>query len=267
MIIGILDVETTGIEPESKVVEVSMVTASVEQDGVFLLEAVSVLLPCEENPAEHINGISPELSKRGAIQDLALLLPALSCDAFVAHNAKFDKSFVLKLPAFSRSDVSSKPWLCTLEDFQFDKPGRKLNHLAADFGVFFSGAKHRALVDCLLLLEVLRLAGPEKIFEALKRSSLPEWYLVGRLPISQNDRLKKAGFRWDPTKRHWHKTVRAETEQAAVAEFDFPVSISPTDLRPVVREKSAGVQASTFDPHQEALEELAREKAMCGTGI
>ena len=273
MLISFVDTETTGFEDTDSLIELAIVTGDFSGEELVMAEAVSVLLPCLENKAKDINGIDPTLhafcSKTTLVDSLNILGGS---DFIVAHNAEFDKKFVNSwikgrmgaYPADVFRDryerILNKGWICTLEDYKLDKPGRKLLHMAADHGVYFTGEKHRALADTLLLFETVKKIGKAKFLEAVENSRKQRVRVVASVPMSRNGELKEQKFRWDPERRQWWKEVRVSSLDEVATLFKFPVSITPSAPVP----KRAPAEPAPNSVWGEVLEEAAREKAMGG---
>jgi DNA polymerase-3 subunit epsilon len=207
----IVDVETTGLEPETgKLVEVGAALFDVRHRAV--LSQVSTLLPVRENGAEHINGIRAEMTRatpEAVLKQAKDLVRALSvhADAYVAHNAAFDSKW---LPS-----LKDKPWICTMEDVRW--PRAKKGHpsvvsLALDYGVPVWAA-HRALTDCTYLAQVMER---EPALEMLLAAALePRQYYVAELPYDQRQLCKDAGFVWDrQVPKAWSKKLSATEAEA-----------------------------------------------------
>jgi DNA polymerase-3 subunit epsilon len=210
----IVDTETTGLDPASDVaIEVWAILFSVEH--ATALESFSALIYHDENPAESINRIPPAalsdardpVSAWGVVQDLAT-----RADAFVAHNAEFDRRFA---PEWLRD---LKPWICTKEDIEWpkqDRPGMSLVPLALahDLGV---AVAHRALADCDLIARLLtrcRELGHD-IDAMLTRGLRPKVTLMACVSFDDRELAKVAGF------QQWlRRMVEAD------AAFDFPVRV------------------------------------------
>lgn len=231
MRIAVIDTETTGLSPlEHEVVEVAFAVGEFSEEGkLVLVEALSAVFAVDKNDAESINGISPALSQSGTIELYAVVKSLLAVDVFVAHNAKFDRGFCEKFFAECPDkdeyhSLMSKPWVCTLADYTIaDKAGRRLTHMAADLGVFMSASKHRALIDVMLLFEVVSRLGHAAFVDAFERALWPEWRVKAEVPFEQKELAKEAGFQWEPSKKMWLKDVKAKDEQSLLALFNFPV--------------------------------------------
>ena len=109
----ILDTETTGLdENKDEIIEVGCILFNVNSKSV--LSQVSFLFPVSSNDAEHVNGISAEVTniKQPWEDGLKFFLKLVDCsDLIVAHNVEFDKKWFGK----GRLPKLEKKWICSLE--------------------------------------------------------------------------------------------------------------------------------------------------------
>ena len=218
----IIDTETTGLKPAdgAAVVEVGAVLFDVELRDV--VAQLSFLLPTQENAAEHVNKISPVLT-RSAVGVMAPMLKAFyamahEADYAVAHNVDFDSQWFGEggsLPALELK------WICTMDDVRWPKNTKRgrpsVMSLALDYGVPVWSA-HRALTDCVYLAEVMRREPDlaRLLIEALE----PKKVFVAMLPFERKQECKDAGFVWDQiVPKAWAKKLRATEAEA----LGFPV--------------------------------------------
>lgn len=204
----ILDVETNGLDPEQHdVVEAGCILYNVKHAS--MLEVYSSVLAAEHNEAAEINGI-PEPTLRLAT-DAPLVWEAVSAIAedavaYVAHNATFDRSFC-------STHVPDKPWICTIEDFEWPKqsPSKTLVATALAHGVGVVSA-HRAITDCLTMALCFdRIADiKERMSKALKHAKLPKATMVAKVRYEDRQIAKDHGFRWDPDAKKWKRTMAVE---------------------------------------------------------
>lgn len=218
----IIDTETTGLKPEdgAKLIEVGAILFDVELREV--IAQLSFLMPTEENAAEHINGISPELTTRGeALQSsmyMAFADLVHEADYAVAHNAAFDSQW---LRWIRPEPPLGLKWICTMDDVRWPKNTKRgrpsVMSLALDYGVPVWSA-HRALTDCIYLAEVMKRE-PELrriLVEALE----PKKVFKAELPYERRQECKDAGFVWNQiVPKAWAKKLRATEAEA----LPFPV--------------------------------------------
>jgi len=220
MRVCIIDTETTGIDPEKDaLIELAFAIYQFTEDDFSLIECASFLMPCGENPAYDCNGISPELSLMSVMALSKSMKRAMdSCACFIAHNAAFDKGF------FGETfEINSQiPWVCTVADYELDcGKSRKLTHVCADNGIFFTAGKHRAMIDVLMLAELVNKLGYERFLKAFERSKMPEYKLISLAPFADKDAVKAAGFRWNPDTKQWTKNVKTKDVDALVKDLSF----------------------------------------------
>jgi len=221
-IIGVIDTETTGLDPKKdSLIETAFAIFDFTSDSFALVEAASFLYPCEENAAQSVNGISPELTKKSIIDPGDVFDPLIKCDCLVAHNAAFDRAFlVAEHPIFA-----GHHFVCTVEDYKLDcGNSRKLTHVCADNGIFFTASKHRALVDVLMLAELVNKLGYSAFLEALAYSQLPKWDCIANVSFAQKELAKEAGFKWVPETKTWEKMVKVKSISDYAESLPFLIS-------------------------------------------
>ncbi|CAK6694670.1 3'-5' exonuclease [Synechococcus sp. BA-124 BA4] len=217
----ILDTETTGLDPEhDHCIEVGAVLFHVSSRAV--LSQLSLLLPCQSNAAEGINGIDAAVSRLDQPWQAGLLYfqeLVASADVIVAHNAAFDRAWFGRgpLPAID------KPWLCSMDDLRWPSERRlkaspSVRDLALAYGIPVWAA-HRALTDCIYLAQVFERCDA---LESLLLAGLePRRLYRAELPYDQRHRAREAGFRWnEPVARAWSRRL----SEREARELDFPVS-------------------------------------------
>lgn len=213
----IIDTETTGLKPEdgAVLIEVGAILFDVELREV--IAQLSFLMPAEENAAEHVNRISPELTTRGVP-----LVPAMvtafkemvsQSDFAVAHNAGFDSQWF--------AESLGLKWICTMDDVKWPKNTKRgrpsVMSLALDYGVPVWSA-HRALTDCIYLAEIMKRE--PRLRSLLVEALEPQKVFVSKLPYERRQECKDAGFIWNQVvPKAWAKKMRASEAEA----LPFPV--------------------------------------------
>ena len=220
----IIDTETTALSPaQGQCIEVGAILFAVSQRCV--LTQVSFLLPCEQNPAEAINGIAAAATQVAQPWQAALSCfeaMAWQCDAVLAHNASFDRQWFGS--GQGPLQAINKPWICSMEDMRWPpqrqlKANPSVRDLALAHGVPVWAA-HRALTDCIYLAQVLeRCDDLEQLLEAALE---PRSLFRAQLSYSERHQAKNAGFRWnDPVQGAWTRRLSAREARA----LPFPVQL------------------------------------------
>lgn len=227
---AVVDTETTGTDPASdKVIELAVVVFEYDRasgaagrvlgryDG---LEDPGVPIPLESTA---IHGITDEMvaGQRLDEAEIARLLEGVAI--VIAHNAGFDRKFLEpRLPVFA-----SLPWACSWQEVPWSEAGiesSKLEYLAYRNGFFYEG--HRAEVDCLALLEVLRRPFVRRdeqapaadtalkvLLDSAREASFRLW--ANNSPFESKDVLRKRGYWWDAPARCWSRELWSRDEVQA----------------------------------------------------
>lgn len=218
----IVDVETTGLDRErDRVIELGCILWSVEHRTS--IEVYSRLLDAPENPAEAVNGIPGGLLatlKREPVFD-GFIEMALDADVIVAHQADFDRAFVMRalggIPEREWPMAVVAPWICTREDMSWPRTGagESLIATALAHGVTVVSA-HRAINDCQLLARLFE-AVPDidvRLEAALQHAKLPKGRLVSTAPYEDRELVKSFGFKWDPARKEWWRVMALDDAKA-----------------------------------------------------
>jgi DNA polymerase-3 subunit epsilon len=204
----IVDLETTGLETSegAQAIELAAILFSVPFRTA--LQTVSILLPTDENPASHINGIDPIITNLEQPWRTGLAMfreMAAAADYAVAHNSDFDSKFF----GVGRLEPLHLQWLCTMTTFSWgDLPGRSLRDLALAHGIAVMPDVHRALPDCHLLASVL--SKRDDLEELIAKAAEPRHTYRAVVSFAEKDQAKHRGFRWNPERRAWHRKLTAD---------------------------------------------------------
>jgi DNA polymerase III subunit epsilon len=200
--IAILDTETTGTDPENDlVIEVAVALFDLESKCVRA-QFSSLIRGALSNNAYSINRIpSMWLEDAPLAEDVWRRVGIVidSADAFVAHQAAFDRSFT---PEPLRS---SRPWVCSKRHIEWpeSKPGDALVHVALAHGVGVFSA-HRAMTDVDTLARVFQAVGRRcNLVDMLRLAMRPRVRVISLAPFEQKDVVKSFGFEWIPDKKYW----------------------------------------------------------------
>lgn len=150
----IVDTETNGLHPEhgAKVIEIGAILYNIKNRAI--LQCLSTLFPCESNPVQHINNITPESTKSPMVAD-HILMPlflhmARESQVFVAHNAQFDKKFIDPMKFTKSWQNDPFDWICTKSGFKWpSNPSRlRLQDVCRSMGIDYAEGAHRSMYDC-----------------------------------------------------------------------------------------------------------------------
>ena len=218
----ILDTETTALDPASgQCLEVGAVLFHVP--GRAVLGQLSFLIPADSNPARHVNGIDPAVTRlpqpwRQSLELFGAMVE--SADAVLAHNAAFDRQWfgIDQLPAIER------PWICSMDDIRWPADRYlRANPSVRDLALAYQvpvWAAHRALTDCIYLAQVFERC-PD-LEDLLLAALEPRRLFRAQLSYAERHQAKEAGFRWnDPVAGAWTRRL-SEREARALP---FPVQL------------------------------------------
>ena len=224
----VLDTETTGLNPQTdQVIELGMVLFEFDPELGTVHQVLSVFdeledpgrpIPPETTAVHHI---TDEMVRGKRIDDAVVERLLKNVSVVIAHNAAFDRPFVeQRWPVFE-----SKQWACSIKDIDWKAEGlgsAKLEYLMQTLGIFYEA--HRAETDCWALLELLNANLPQSqqpaLLHLLETLNQPQvrLYATGS-PFDSKDLLKARGYRWDPDKRSWHRSM--SSQQALEDEVDW----------------------------------------------
>lgn len=162
-IFHVIDIETTGLDPEAdKIVEIACRSVDYNNGHTYCFEDLEHLvnpgipIPPENSAIHHL--VDEDVAGALPIEEVAVVYCPDSVDYFVAHNAKFEQSFLSPALGFVQ------PWLCTYRiaaRLWPDSPSHSNQVLRYWLKLPVSrdiGMPHRALPDCIVTAEILKLA-------------------------------------------------------------------------------------------------------------
>lgn len=219
MIACVVDTETTGLViGEARIIEIGCVLIDADTKSIvstwsslIYSKAYGPLDGLSMMQAFDINKIPRSILQRCGIDPEIAFMELNSyfeiSDFIIAHNAiGFDKPLLeFEVKNFGLTLVD-RPWVDSKCDIDWEASSNRLQHLASDYGIY-TGQAHRALGDCMTLVELLRVSGKD-LRQALEKSKIPLIDIVGEFPYESRDIAKARRFRWNPDKKIWFKTIR-----------------------------------------------------------
>jgi DNA polymerase-3 subunit epsilon len=218
----IVDVETTGLDPDSdRIIELACLPFHFSSEGV--LYDVLPGYAGFEDPGQplqeeviRLTDITDNQLRGQKLDDDAITTLAGPANLIIAHNAAFDRCFLeRRFPLFV-----DKPWACSMGQVPWAEEGlgsAKLDYLLNRFGFFFDD--HRAMADCRAVLHLLSLRLPRSgrpilplLLATARRRTFRLWALEA--PIECKDLLRERGYRWnsggDGRPRAWYRDLDRE---------------------------------------------------------
>lgn len=226
----LLDVETTGLNSaRDQIIELGMVKFAYLPDGrtTRVLDTFSCFnQPSVPIPVEvtALTGITDEMVDGHSLDPDRVAAFAADAVVVIAHNAAFDRKFMERYcPSFEH-----QAWACSVSEIEWRShgfEGSRLPYLLMKAGLFHEA--HRAVDDCLALLEILSLQLPHHnqtilsaLLERARRKTIRVW--AEHSPFELKDELKRRGYRWsdgtDGRPKSWYIDVD-ESDQSAEIEF------------------------------------------------
>jgi DNA polymerase-3 subunit epsilon len=201
----ILDTETTGIDTKvDKVVELGALVFDFDPETGALLQLAGTYaglsdpgIPIQAE-ASRVSGITDEMVRGQQLDGDRVAGLLGQTDLVIAHNAGFDRKIMEAcMPRFT-----DKAWACSQQDLAWVEEGiggQKLDYIAYRYGFFYDG--HRAIADCLALLEILRrplpTSGESALVCLLRKSSQKSHVVYAQgAPYDKKDDMKARGYRW-----------------------------------------------------------------------
>lgn len=194
MLIGIVDVETTGLDPEKDdLIEIAVAEFDTKLGFVDVWSGL-VTHGKATTGAFEIHGITHDLIGMYGNQ----IDPIGECmDCLVAHNAEFDRQWV---------HLSHEtPWACTMDmEWPRKSPNKSLTALALAHGVGVVSA-HRAVSDVLTLVHVFERAKElgADLDAMIQHALRPKALFQALVSFNDKDLAKAAGFHWEPETKRW----------------------------------------------------------------
>lgn len=246
---AVLDVETTGLDPEAGSV-IQLAIRQVDYDGDGVITWIG-------DPHEWLQDpgcpITPEITALTGIRDEDVQGKSIdfamadnllySSSLVVAHHSRFDRRWIENMIPESRG----LEWACSMEEIDWKArgfDGRGLGYLLMQAGYFHAG--HRAIADVDAVIQLLRHRfddGTTAMAELVATSAKPSWVVrAAGAHFDVKDKLKGRGYRWDGGRKVWWREIRDDdrfAEEAWLASAIYCPQARPTALGPQLEQVTA----------------------------
>lgn len=223
MKLGIIDCETTGLDPEQhKMIELAVGTLSIDLDAGDVVDVTPPQSwledPAEDLPLEieRLTHITSDMLIGKWIPDAEVVRALRGVHVMVAHNVRFDRAFVTR--RFPK--LANLPWACSMNEVDWPalgwSGGRSITSLLTQAGFFLPDA-HRAAADVWATTCLLASAAGDgrsvaaHLVDTARRVN--HRLYANRMPFEHKDMLKAAGYRWSPERRAWW--ISGDSERVA----------------------------------------------------
>jgi DNA polymerase-3 subunit epsilon len=194
----------------------------VQTDGVPITDEITEITGINQSMVDSF-GYTPE----EGFDELMYFVDR--AEALVAHNGRrFDVPMSQAWAARLKKEFPNKLLIDTFTDLPMR--GQELITMCAKSGIYYDA--HEAGAD---VSAMLRLMGKFDFNAVLERAKSPTVVVQSMQHYSENDKVKKHKFRWNPTKKLWWKAVKEidlnDLSEAINNEFGLKVlDVQPEDL-------------------------------------
>lgn len=231
----ILDTETTGTDTKvDKVVELGALVFDFDPETGAMLQLTGAYegladpgMPIQAE-ASRVSGITDEMVRGHRLDDDRVAELLGTTDLVIAHNAGFDRKIMEAcMPRFT-----DKAWACSQQGLAWAEEGiggQKLDYIAYRYGFFYEG--HRAVADCMALLEILRrplpTSGEPALVSLLRKAGQQTQVVYAQgAPFDKKDVMKARGYRWTENAqisggKAWGYTLNNVSEMEIFDEIDW----------------------------------------------
>jgi len=209
-----LDLETTGLQKDCKIIEFAGKITAIDKNSGELLGIVDEYESFND-PEEaldpvitRITGLTDDIIAGHSIDWEAVSRILNSADIIIAHNAFFDRGVMDRHLPLSQDKV----WACSVNDINWTERGfsaRGQEILCIWHGFYYDS--HRAMfdVDALIHLITHDIEGSDNaVLELLVNAAMPIYKIAAiGSPFHTKDLLRLRKYRWDPENKYWWKNI------------------------------------------------------------
>ena len=216
--ICVLDLETTGLNmEEDKIIEIALKVVKIDKiDGNIISFEESYEsfqdpgMPIEDKISK-ITGIDDEMVAGHEIDWNKVNKIVQASDIMVAHNAKFDRSFMDRYMPLSKDKI----WACSVYDIDWLNRGfvkGSLELLSIWHGFYYDS--HRAMNDVDAVIHLLTHPSNKDnkpVVELINNSQIPYYEVIAsKSPYESKDILRSHNYRWNGENKYWWKRVNKD---------------------------------------------------------
>lgn len=210
----ILDVETNGLETDTcSIIELGLVRLAYSPSAQSIT-AITGQLSAYRDPRAPLPELITELTGITDEMVAGQSIPWVEVDRFcggdplvVAHNAPFDRKF-MESTTFGADLFENLRWACSIQDIDWRGLGvnrTNLEYILTHHGYFYQA--HRATIDCLAVAWVLHI-NPVALHQLVANAvQLTALIRAEGAPYHCRHALKAEGYRWDPVRKVWHRSI------------------------------------------------------------
>lgn len=214
--ICVIDLETTGLDrDEDEIIEIAMKLIQVSKTKIEQLKVVDAYESFQDpgivitEESTRIHGITNDMVQGHQIDWMRVEAILNNSQLIVAHNARFDRSFIDKKLELSKDKI----WACSVNDIDWEKrnfSSKKQEMLCIWHGFYYDS--HRAMIDVDALIFLLTHPSYEShhpILELIHNAKKPMCLIEATYAKYEfKNILKKRRYRWNADNKVWYTFVK-----------------------------------------------------------
>ena len=214
--ICIIDLETTGLDrDEDEIIEIAMKLIQVSKTKIEQLKVVDAYESFQDpgivitEESTRIHGITNDMVQGHQIDWMQVESILNNSQLIIAHNARFDRSFIDKKLELSKDKI----WACSVNDIDWEKrnfSSKKQEMLCIWHGFYYDS--HRAMIDVDALIFLLTHPSYEShhpILELIHNAKKPMCLIEAtHAKYEFKNILKKRRYRWNADNKVWYTFVK-----------------------------------------------------------
>ena len=213
-----LDLETTGLNTdEDKIIEIAMRVVKIDKNEGNIISFDSDYTSFQdpgkpiEDKISRITGITDSMVSGHEINREKVNEIIQNADIMVAHNARFDRSFMDRYLPLSKDKI----WACSVADIDWLGRGfvkGSLELLSIWHGFYYES--HRAMNDVDAVIHLLTHPSYKEkkpASELIKNAKIPYYEVIAlNSPFETKDILRTHEYKWNSESKYWWKRVKKD---------------------------------------------------------